>query len=87
MMPSDTNEPKPRTQRDIAIHVALGLTIGLLLTVVPLSYVWYFTPGSLHAIHLLISAGVVSACGISAGLWGDRVLGVLTKLLESMPSV
>ena len=85
-MTSEDNSPKHRTSTDVIKQFLLGIAVGLLLMLIPLSYV-SISAMELQLLHVVILATLVSFCGILAAAFGSKFLSPLMKFLESIPPI
>jgi hypothetical protein len=74
---------QPHTRRAIALHFMVGAVMGGLL-LIPLSYSQYFTFSAWSVPQLAFAIMTSLGFGTLAGIYGDRVISVLEKLLESL---
>lgn len=86
MQPEHTDST-PRSLRKLAIQFLIGAILGFVLVLIPLSYLWYFTPAALQASHLIGSGLFVFFCGFFSAFLGNQFIALLTKILEAFPSV
>jgi uncharacterized protein involved in cysteine biosynthesis len=77
---------QPRTLRAIALYFMVGSVMGGLLSI-PLSYSHYFTFSSWSVPQLTIAIMISLVFGTLAGIYSDRFISVLAKLLESISSL
>jgi hypothetical protein len=86
MMDNDepTVERADRNAKTIAIHFLAGFGIGLFLAGILISYNLFFTFSPLSVQQIAIAIGVAFVLGILSALYGDRVLNILSNLLESL---
>jgi len=78
------SDRRPRTLPKIALYFVLGSVMGGLL-LIPLSYSHYFTFSSWSVPQLAIALIISLVFGTLAGIYGDRFISALAKLLESLP--
>jgi hypothetical protein len=84
-MEPETTDRQPRTLGEIAIHGLTGAIIGLLFTLIPLSYAW--EPDGFKAIHIILSIGFVAFCGILSAVSGEKFIDKLIDLSNFIPPV
>ncbi|OUC12336.1 MAG: hypothetical protein B0A82_22940 [Alkalinema sp. CACIAM 70d] len=85
MTPEDGSS-KHRSFSDVMKQFLLGIAFGLVLMLIPFSYI------SLSAIdwqllHGVALAALVISCGILAAIGGNKFLRPLMKFLESIPPI
>jgi RsiW-degrading membrane proteinase PrsW (M82 family) len=85
-MTSEDNNPKPRTFSDVVKQFLMGIAVGLLLMLVPLSYI-SISAIELNSLRVIVLAALVLFCGILAATWGNKFLSPLMKFLESIPPI
>lgn len=85
-MASEDNGSKQRTVIDITKQFLLGTTFGLLVMLIPLSYI-SISATALTLSYVIILAVFILSCGILAATFGSKFLSPLTKFLESIPPV
>ncbi|MBW4472124.1 MAG: hypothetical protein KME45_17195 [Stenomitos rutilans HA7619-LM2] len=85
-MTSEDSSPKHRALTDVIKQILLGIAFGLLLTLIPLSYI-SISAIELDLLHIILLAAPVLFCGILAAAFGNKFLSPLTKFLESIPPI
>ena len=85
-MTSEDSSLKHRTATDVIKQFLLGIAFGLLLMLVPLSYI-SISAIELQLLQVVVLAALVLLCGILAAALGSKFLGSLMKFLESIPPV
>jgi amino acid transporter len=85
-MTSEDSSPKHRTLTDVIKQFLLGIAFGLLITLIPLSYISISAIG-LHLSHIIVLVALVLFCGILAAALGNKFLSPLMKFLESIPPI
>lgn len=85
-MASEDSSPRHRTLTDMIKQFLLGIAFGLLLTLIPLSYI-SISAIELHLLHIIVLAALVLFCGILAAAFGNEFLSPLMKFLESIPPI
>ncbi|MBD2158174.1 hypothetical protein [Leptolyngbya sp. FACHB-16] len=85
-MTSEDSSHKHRTLTDVIKQFLLGVAFGLLLALIPLSYV-SISAIELHFLHVIVLATLVLSCGILAAAFGNKFLSPLMKFLESIPPI
>lgn len=84
-MEPETTDRQPRTPKKIAIHGLTGVIIGLLFALIPLSFAW--GSDDFQAIHIILSIGFVTFCGILSAISGEKYIDKLIDLSNFMPPV
>ncbi len=85
-MTSEDSSPKQRTLMDATKQFLLGIVFGLLLTLIPLSYI-SISAIELKVLHGVVLAGLILSCGVLAVAFGNKFLSPLMKFLESIPPI
>ncbi len=85
-MTSEDSSPKHRTSTDRIKQFLLGIAFGLLLMIIPLSYISISAIG-FNLLHVGVLAAVVLSCGILAAVFGEKFLSPLVNFLESIPPI
>lgn len=85
-MTSEDNSLEPRTPTDVIKQFLLGIAVGLLLMLIPLSYV-SISAIELQLLHIVVLAALVLFCGILAVAFEGKFLSPLMKFLESIPPI
>jgi len=85
-MTSEDNSLKHRTSTDVIKQFLLGIAVGLLLMLIPLSYV-SISAIELQLLHVVVLAALILFCGILAAAFGSKFLTPLMKFLESIPPI
>lgn len=85
-MASEDNSLKHRTSTDVIKQFLLGTAVGLLLMLIPLSYV-SISAMELQLFHIVVLAVLILFCGILAAAFGSKFLSPLMKFLESIPPI
>jgi hypothetical protein len=79
-----TVEKVGRSARTIAIHFLAGFGIGLFLAVIVISYHLFFTFSALSFREGIIAIVGSLFLGLLSAVKGNRVLEILSKLLDSL---
>jgi ABC-type nitrate/sulfonate/bicarbonate transport system permease component len=85
-MTSEDSSPKHRTSTDVIKQFLLSIAFGLLLMLIPLSYI-SISAIELQLLHIVVLAALVLSCGIMAAAFGNKFLNPLMKFLESIPPI
>lgn len=85
-MTFEQNSLKHRTSTDAIKQFLLGIVVGLLLILIPLSYV-SISAIELQLLQVVVLTALVLLCGILAAAFGSKFLSPLMKFLESVPPI
>lgn len=85
-MTSEENSPQRRTLTDLSQHFLLGIAFGVLLALIPLSYLSLSTL-EMKPLYVELLAALVLTCGVLAALFGKTFLQPLIIFLQSIPPV
>ncbi len=85
-MTSEDSTLKPRTATDVIKQFLLGIAFGLLVMLIPLSYI-SISAIEFQLLHVLGLTALVLLCGILAVAFGNKFLSPLMKFLESIPPI
>jgi NhaP-type Na+/H+ and K+/H+ antiporter len=85
-MTSEDSSSQQRTLIDVIKQFLLGIAFGLLLMLIPLSYI-SISAIELKLLHVVVFAVLILSCGILAAAFGNKFLSSLMKFLESVPPV
>jgi len=81
-MHSHNTEIKSVTLAKILLQFLGGVLLGLFLMAIPAGYLWG-SPNGLQTVHIILTAGFILFCGVSAAVWGSNFLNKLIDILES----
>jgi NhaP-type Na+/H+ and K+/H+ antiporter len=85
-MTSEDSSLKHRTSTDVIKQFLLGIAFGLLLALIPLSYI-SISVIEMQLLHVVVLTALVLSCGILAAAFGNKFLSPLMKFLESIPPI
>ncbi|HEY9656892.1 MAG TPA: hypothetical protein V6C65_00405 [Allocoleopsis sp.] len=83
-MAPEENSPKRRTLTELSQQFLLGTAFGVLLALIPLTYLSLSTL-EMEPPYVELMAALVLTCGILATLLGDKFLRPLIVFLKSIP--
>lgn len=83
-MAPEENSPKRRTLTELSQQFLLGTAFGMLLTLIPLTYLSLSTL-EMEPLYVELMAALVLTCGILATLLGGKFLRPLIVFLKSIP--
>ncbi|UZQ52792.1 hypothetical protein OOK60_09605 [Trichothermofontia sichuanensis B231] len=85
-MTSEENNAKRRTLTDLFQQFLLGIASGILLTLIPLTYL-SFSALEIQPLYIALMAGLILLCGILAVLLGNKFLQPLLTFLKSISPI
>ena len=85
-MTSEENSPQRRTLTDLSQQFLLGIACGVLLALIPLTYLSLSTLET-KPLYVELLAAPVLTCGVLAALFGKTFLQPLIIFLKSIPPV
>ncbi|UBF24345.1 hypothetical protein K9N68_21900 [Kovacikia minuta CCNUW1] len=85
-MTPEANNPKRRTLTELSQQFFLGTAFGMLLALIPLTYLSLSTL-EMKPLYVELLAALVLTCGILAVLFGKTFLQPLITFLESIPPI
>ncbi|MDX2212283.1 MAG: hypothetical protein SFY66_03230 [Oculatellaceae cyanobacterium bins.114] len=85
-MTPEENSPKRRTFTELSQQFFLGIAFGVLLTLIPLTYLSLSTL-EMKPLYGEVMAALVLTCGLLAVLLGKKFLQPLIAFLESLPPI
>ncbi|HEY9640044.1 MAG TPA: hypothetical protein V6C57_06140 [Coleofasciculaceae cyanobacterium] len=83
-MAPEENSPKRRTLTELSQQFLLGTAFGMLLALIPLTYLSLSTL-KMEPLYVELMASLVLTCGILAALLGEKFLQPLIVFLKSIP--
>jgi hypothetical protein len=83
-MTTEENNPKRRTSTELPQQFLLGIAFGVLLALIPLTYLSISTL-EMKLLYIELMAALVLTCGILAVLLGEKFLQPLITFLKSVP--
>lgn len=83
-MAPEENSPKHRTLTELSQQFLLGTAFGVLLALIPLTYLSLSTL-EIKSLYVELMAALVLTCGIFAALLGNKFLQPLITFLKSIP--
>lgn len=83
-MTSEENSPQRRTVTKLSQQFLVGIAFGVLLALIPLTYLSLSTLET-KPLYVELMAALVLTCGILAVLFGEKFLQPLIVFLESIP--
>ena len=83
-MTPEENSPNRRTLTELSQQFLLGIAFGILLALIPLTYLSLSTL-EMKPLYVTLMAALVLTCGLLAVLLGEKFLNPLITFLKSIP--